>query len=138
MTNEEKFRKLVRGIIEEVLDEISTTAGAGPYQTPFAYKKKDDDEDEDEVKEEQLEEGKTRYHKLKSDQSRTAKQKIGESIREAKKSIREVKKILKVISRYKNEFGYSHESYWKTTQKDIYKMEQDLIAISQKLRELRS
>lgn len=135
---EELYRKLVREIIDEILDEISTSAAAGPYQTPHAFKKAEDDEDEDEETTEELSEGRTRYHKLKIDQSRTAKQKIGESIRDAKKSIREVKKTLKLLSRYKTEFGMNHESYWKSTQRDIYKMEQDLIAISQKLREMRS
>ena len=143
---EEKYRKFVRQIIEEVLDEISTTGGIAGYEVPHAFDKKkrkknattstgyevvDDEEDE-------LNEGRTRYHKLKNDQSRTAKKKIADSIREAKKAIREVKKTLKVISKYKNEFGYSHEQYWKSTQKNNYKMEEDLLAISQKLKELRS
>lgn len=142
MTNEEKIRKYIRGIINELLDEMSTTAGVPGYQTPHAFKKKDDEEEDDDEKiadkVEKIDEGRTRYHKLKNDQSRTAKKKIADSIREAKKSIREVKKILKVISKYKNEFGYSHEQYWKSTQKNIYKMEQDLLAVSQKLKELRS
>lgn len=147
--NEAAFRKLVRGIIDELLDEstvdeISTTGAVAGYETPNAFGKKHKDptvgcKDCEEVEDDdELNEGRTRYHKLKNDQSRTAKKKIADSIREAKKAIREVKKTLKVISRYKNEFGYSHEQYWKSTQKNIYKMEEDLLAISKKLKELRS
>jgi len=43
---EEEFRKLVREILEEELDEISTTASIAVYSTPFAFtgnKKKNKD-----------------------------------------------------------------------------------------------
>ena len=144
--DEDKFRQMVRGIIDGVLDEISATGGVAGYETPNAFGTKekrkknattstgyeivDDEED--------LNEGRTQYHKLKNDQSRTAKKKIADSIREAKRALREVKKTLKVISRYKNEFGYSHDQYWKSTQNNIYNIEEDLLAISKKLKELRS
>lgn len=143
--NEEQFRKLVREVINEVMnsvDEISTTAGVAGYEVPHAFTSGSDDSDEEDDdivrKKIKVDEARTRYHRLKNDQSRTAKQKIGQSIRDAKKAIREARRTIRVIAKYKNEFGYSMESYWKTTQKDIYRMEEDLKLISQKLRELRS
>ena len=58
-------------------------------------------------------------------------------MREAKKALGRVDAQLKILSRYKNEFGYSSSSYWKRTLKDIYKIEERLVKISHKLRELK-
>ena len=75
---------------------------------------------------------------FRNDQEKTARQKIGLSIREAKKSLGRIDAQLKILSKYKNEFGYSANSYWKRTLKDIYKIEERLVKISHKLRELKT
>ena len=59
-------------------------------------------------------------------------------MREAKKAIREIDKQLKVLTKYKNEFKYSTDHYWKRTIKDIYTIEKKILRISQRLRELKS
>jgi len=38
MTPEEKLRQYIREILQKELDEISTSAGAGPYSTPLAFR----------------------------------------------------------------------------------------------------
>ena len=85
-----------------------------------------------------LSEGTSKYYLFRNDQERTARQKIGLSIREAKKLLGRVDAQLKILSKYKNEFGYSANSYWKRTLKDIYRIEEKLVKISHKLRELKT
>jgi len=60
------------------------------------------------------------------------------SVREAKKAIKEIDRQLKILTRYKNEFRYSTDHYWKRTLKDIYTIERKVLKISQRLRELKS
>ena len=85
-----------------------------------------------------ISEGTSKYYKFRNDQEKTARQKIGLSVREAKKALGHVNAQLKILSRYKNEFGYTADSYWKRTLKDIYRIEERLVKISQKLRELKT
>ena len=75
---------------------------------------------------------------FRNDQENTARQKIGLSVREAKKALGRVAAQLKILSKYKNEFGYSASGYWKRTLKDIYRIEEIITKISQKLRELKT
>ena len=82
--------------------------------------------------------GEGRYHDLKNDQHRTAKMKIGDEIRGVKKALKSIHRGLRIIKRYKNEVGYSAESFWKRTQEDIYNMDELLLRISDSLREIRS
>lgn len=49
--NSNHLRKLIREIINRELEEVSTSSAAGPYDTPFAFKKnKDNDVKEDPFK----------------------------------------------------------------------------------------
>ena len=38
MDHKQRFREVIRNIIKQELDEMSTTAGAGPFLTPFAFR----------------------------------------------------------------------------------------------------
>tara|TARA_Y100000296_G_C5018624_1_gene178721 strand:- start:66 stop:542 length:477 start_codon:yes stop_codon:yes gene_type:complete len=157
--NEEYLRKAIRQIIRRELDEISTTANIGGYLTPHAfagksllYRKKIKAVAEklgwkltkrgqqalNRKIDEMLSEGTSKYYLFRNDQEKTARQKIGLSVREAKKALGHVNAQLKILSRYKNEFGYTADSYWKRTLKDIYRIEERLVKISQKLRELKT
>ena len=157
--NEKYLRKSIREIIRRELDEISTTANVGSYLTPHAfagksllYRKKikavaeklgwkltkRGQQSLNRKIDEMLSEGTSKYYLFRNDQERTARQKIGLSIREAKKLLGRVDAQLKILSKYKNEFGYSANSYWKRTLKDIYRIEEKLVKISHKLRELKT
>ena len=157
--NEKHFRELVREVIRKELDEMTTTWAVAGYDTPRAFrgksvknKKKIKDIAEklgwkltkrgqealDRKVDELISEGTSKYYKFRNDQEKTARQKIGLSIREAKKALGYVNAQLKILSRYKNEFGYTADSYWKRTLKDIYRIEERLVKISQKLRELKT
>ena len=147
---EEEFRKLVREILEDEIDEISTTASIAVYSTPHAFtgnKKKNKDRQKKTAEKSgyklvqsvnKLDEAVSRYSKFKNDKEKTSRQKIGLSIREAKKAIKEIDRQLKILTRYKNEFRYSTDHYWKRTLKDIYTIERKVLKISQRLRELKS
>ena len=156
--NEENFRKRIREVIRKELDEITTSASVGGYLTPHAFSGKSlinrkkikavaeklgwkltkrGKEALNRKVDEIINEGTSKYYLFRNDQEKTARQKIGLSIREAKKLLGRVDAQLKILSRYKNEFGYSSSSYWKRTLKDIYKIEERLVKISHKLRELK-
>ena len=157
--NEKHFRKLIREVIRKELDEMSTTGAVAGFETPHAFagksaknKKRIKDIAEklgwkltkrgkealnrkvDEI----INEGTSKYYKFRNDQEKTARQKIGLSIREAKKALGQVDAQLKILSKYKNEFGYSASGYWKRTLKDIYRIEERLVKISHKLREIKT
>ena len=157
--NEEYLRKLIREVIRRELDEITTTANVGGYLTPRAfagkssvYRKKlravaeklgwkltkGGKEALNRKVDEIINEGTSKYYLFRNDQEKTAKQKIGLSVREAKKALGRVDAQLKILSKYKNEFGYSASGYWKRTLKDIYRIEERLTKISHKLRELKT
>ena len=157
--NEKHFRKLIREVIRKELDEMSTTGAVAGFETPHAFagksaknKKRIKDIAEklgwkltkrgqealDRKIDELVSEGTSKYYKFRNDQEKTARQKIGLSIREAKKALGLVNAQLKILSKYKNEFGYSASGYWKRTLKDIYRIEERITNISQKLRELKT
>ena len=157
--NEEYLRKLIREVIRRELDEITTTANVGGYLTSRAFAGKSvisrkkiravaeklgwkltkrGKEALNRKVDEIINEGTSKYYLFRNDQEKTARQKIGFSIREAKKSLGRIDAQLKILSKYKNEFGYSANSYWKRTLKDIYRIEERLTKISHKLRELKT
>jgi|GEM_PF-4409119 hypothetical protein len=157
--NEKHFRELIREVIRRELDEMTATGAVAGFETPHAFagksaknKKRIKDIAEklgwkltargkealNRKVDEMISEGTSKYYKFRNDQEKTARQKIGLSIREAKKALGFVNAQLKILSRYKNEFGYTAESYWKRTLKDIYKIEERITKISQKLRELKT
>ena len=157
--NEKHLRELIREVIRKELDEMTVTGAVAGYETPNAFRGKSaknkkrikdiaeklgwkltkrGQEALDRKVDELVSEGTSKYYKFRNDQEKTARQKIGLSIREAKKALGYVNAQLKILSRYKNEFGYTAESYWKRTLKDIYKIEERITKISQKLRELKT
>jgi len=156
--NEEYLRNFIREVIRKELDEITTSGSAGGYLTSRAFTGKSSihrkkikavaeklgwkltkrgKEALNRKVDEIINEGTSKYYLFRNDQEKTARQKIGLSIRETKKALGRVDAQLKILSRYKNEFGYSSNNYWKRTLKDIYKIEERLVKISHKLRELK-
>jgi hypothetical protein len=163
MTNEEQLRTLIRKLIEEELsniDEISTSAGAGPYQTPFAFqgnlqrnktKKKgiatqlgwkltprgEKDLNTPADKLENLAEAKMRYHEYKKDESATPTQKIAKAISEANKNLAEIERVIKLNSRLQKESGISSEALYRRTQQGLLKLEARLLHLAGKIRDIR-
>jgi hypothetical protein len=165
MTNEEKLRLMVRKIIEQELQEISTTAGAGPYLTPFAFRgnvkrnvakmknvatqlgytlsargEKELQQRADrleQLQKENLAEAKVRYHEYKKDESATPTQKIAKAISEVNKNIQEIERIIKMNARLQKESNVSSEALYRRTQEGLIKLEARLISIAGKIRDIR-
>lgn len=160
MTSEEKLRAYIRKIIEQELNEISTSAGAGAYSTPFAFsgniaknkaKKRGiatqlgyqlTSRGERELnthadKMESLSEAKVRYHEYKKDESSTPTQKIAKAISEANRNLEEVERVIKMNTRLQKESGIASEALYRRTQQGLLKLEARLLHLANKVRDIR-
>jgi len=160
MITEEQFRALIRKFIQEELNEISTSAGAGAYLTPMAFRgnkgqnvkkmknvatqfgMKLTPRGEKELKHpadtmENLAEGKMRYHEYKNDPSATPTKKIAKAISEANRSLEEVERVLKMNTRLQKESGIASEALYRRTQQGLLKLEARLVQLAGKVRDIR-
>lgn len=157
MTPEQQLRQYIREILQQELDEISTSDGAGAYLTPMAFRGNKQNNvakmkhtatqlgykltprgTADLTKTaDNLVEGKVRYHEYKKDDSVSTHQKIAKAISELNRSLNEADRILNMNTRLKNESGIASEQLWKRTQQGLIKLESKLITIAGKIRELR-
>jgi hypothetical protein len=139
----QNVKQLIKELIEDVLDEMSTSGAAGPYMSKAAFrghKSKDavalrsvpggkvvgkpetDDttigeEKELPVVQRSLEEG--RYRNFKKDESMRSHSKVCYGIAEAKKMLREVEFLMDIVERLKTEEGVDRGQLWKRTQHDL-------------------
>ena len=81
-----------------------------------------------------LNEGK--YHDYRNDESMTAKQKIGHSMREVKNSLSELSKLIDMNVRLKKEMNVNSGSYWKNTHKALHKISERLVKLANKVGKL--
>ena len=160
MTNEEKLRAMVRKIIAEELDEISTSAGAGPYLTPLAFRGnkqrniakmknvatqmgyKLSPQGERDLKRpadklETLAEAKIRYHEYKKDESASPTKKIAKAISEVNKNLQEMERVIRMNTRLQKESGLASEALYNRTQQGLLKLEARLLHLAGKVREIR-
>ena len=143
--NVKVLRKYIREIIKQELDEASVTGnidgGEGPPKTPYAFqgKRKKDKEKENKIATNstgysKVNEGK--YHDYRHDESLTAKQKIGYSMREVRDKLTELDKLVKMNVRLKNEIGVDSTSYWKRTHGAMKKISERLVKLANKVGQL--
>lgn len=165
MTNEEKLRAFIRKVINQELDEISTSAGAGAYLTPKAFRGNitkniakmknvatqlgytltDKGEKElqhradrlEQLQKENLAEGKVPYHQYKKDESATPTQKIAKAISEVNRNLQEIERTIKMNARLQKESNVSSETLYRRTQQSLIKLEARLIHLAGKIREIR-
>ena len=83
---------------------------------------------------ENVNEGK--YHDYRNDESLTAKQKIGYSMREVRDKLSELDKLVKMNVRLKNEIGVDSTSYWKRTHGAMKKISERLVKLANKVGQL--
>jgi len=83
---------------------------------------------------ENVNEGK--YHDYRNDESLTAKQKIGYSMREVRDKLTELDKLVKMNVRLKNEIGVDSTSYWKRTHGAMKKISERLVKLANKVGQL--
>ena len=134
-----KIREIIRKIVRErMIDEMNTTGGVEGYNTPFAFSGKDSEKKK--AKKQASLTGYTavnenRWLALKQDES-TAQSKIGRGISNINKQLKEMERFLNWYGKIKNESGVDNKSYWKRTNSHIYSIQERLLKLDQKIRQI--
>lgn len=142
---------------EDELDEMSTSAGAGAYDTPNAFGELGDDTIEmlgykkvKKVKKESVKESdfvklskemfinEIAYNDYKKDPIASPKQKINTSINYINKGLKEIEKVVNHNVRLKQEMGVDNGIYWKSSRENLTKISERLLRVSKQLKELAS
>lgn len=140
------------------LDEMSTTSSVAGYDSPNAFGKQSDKDIEVlgykkvPKKDMNVKEGKkstyktmmssmhsineVSYRAYKNDASATPVQKVNKGIHEVNKMIAEMENIVNLNLRLKTESDVNSSQFWKSTSKRFTKINERLIRISNKLKEL--
>lgn len=82
-----------------------------------------------------LNEGK--YHQWRNDESLKPRQKIGRSIREVNELLSKIEESISMSQRLKEEAGVQTSDYWKRTNSALLKIENKLVRITNKLKQVR-
>lgn len=143
------------------LEEMSTSAGAGGYETPNAFGELEDDTIEmlgyKKVKKKAKNETKSvkqesrykqmsselflneiAYNEYKKDPIATPKHKINQSISFINRGLKEIEKVVNHNVRLKQEMGVDNSMYWKSSRENLVKISERLLRVSKQLKELGS
>ena len=143
-------------LVEDGLDEESTSGGAGGYDTPNAFGELPDDKIEmygykkvakkkvDTVKESEFKRLSTQLFSLseisypvyKKEPGLSPKQKVNTSINEMHRKLREIERIVNHNVRLKQEAGVDNSQYWKSSRENLSKISERLLRVSTQLKEL--
>ena len=110
-------------IKEDELDEMSTTASAPGYSTPFAFKKKKKKVNE------------VSYGDFKRNTESSPRQKIAKGIRQVNKMIKEIEKIVEHNFRLKTELDMNSGTFLQSTNKQVHEIGAQLKRLENKIRE---
>jgi len=124
--------------IRKLVKEMNVTGNVDGYNTPYAFSKKGGEKKK--AKRQADLTGYTpvnenRWLALKQDES-TAQSKIGRGISNINKQLREMERFLNWYGKIKNESGVSNKSYWKRTNSHIYSIQERLLKLDQKIRQI--
>ena len=131
--------------VEEEIEEISVTGGGEAYNTKYAFGKKDDEDIEvagyKKVKESKFKTfakasflNEISYKDYKNNSDFSAKQKVNKSIKEVSSKLFRIERIISQNIKLKTEEGIDNKQYWKSTRKNLYKISERMMRISEKLR----
>ena len=131
----EKIRQLVR---EKMVDEMNVTGNVQGYNSPHAFGKRGDEKSKGKKQADLT--GYTvvnenRWLDLKNEES-TAQAKIGRGISNINKQLKEMERFLNWYGKIKNESGVDNKSYWKRTNGHIYSIQERLLKLDQKIRQI--
>jgi hypothetical protein len=137
---------------EDELEEANVTGnldgGEGPPKTPYAFGKEEDEKGSAEklgykkVKQESTFMKMSRlmnevsYRDFKKDPTSTPQQKVNRGIMEVNKMLAEMEKIVENNLRLKTEMGVESNHFWKATGKRFSKINERMIRIANRLKEL--
>jgi hypothetical protein len=140
LPNKVKKESIIRlkEIIKGMIDEMNVTGNVQGYNTPNAFAKPGNQKKK--AKKQASLTGYTavnenRWLALKQDES-TAQSKIGRGISNINKQLREMERFLNWYGKIKNESGVSNKSYWKRTNSHIYSIQERLLKLDQKIRQI--
>ena len=134
-----KLKEIIRNMVRErMIDEMNTTGGVEGYNTPFAFSGKDSEKKKGKKQADLT--GYTvvsenRWLELKNEES-SAQAKIGRGISNINKQLREMERFLNWYGKIKNESGVNNKSYWKRTNNHIYSIQERLLKLDQKIRQI--
>jgi len=134
-----KLKEIIRNMVRErMIDEMNTTGGVEGYNTPFAFSGKDSEKKKGKKQADLT--GYTvvnenRWLELKNEEA-SAQAKIGRGISNINKQLREMERFLNWYGKIKNESGVNNKSYWKRTNNHIYSIQERLLKLDQKIRQI--
>ena len=147
-------------IEEKDLDEMTTTASVPGYQTPYAFHDQEDEKKgsgkkkqkdnattatdfelvKDSIYKKMMNQmvglNETSYREFKQDPTSTPQQKVNRGIMEVNKMLAEIEKIVNNNLRLKTEMGVQSDHFWKATGKRFSKINERMIRIANRLKEL--
>lgn len=153
-------KQLIRELVEEVLDEMSTSGAAGPYATPNwarGHHSKDavakrsmpggkvvgDDVTDDTtigesapIVKRDLEEGRSRYRNFRESDLMRNHSKVSYGINQAKKTLKEVAYLVSLCERLKTECDITTDNLWKRTKPDMMEIHRSMKEIASRLHRL--
>lgn len=155
-SEENELRQYIREIIKKELDEISTSAGAGPYMTPMAFqgniskninKKRriatqlgwiltKRGKEQLSRPADNLTEIRAPYYDFR-DMEGLPQKKIAEKISEINKNVDMIERLIKMSTRYQSEVGVTSEELYSRTRESLRKLENRLLLLGVKIREIR-
>ena len=137
----DKLKEIIRELVKKELEEATTTGDIAGYETPNAFtggpgkgKKKKKEISTNSTGYNVVKEGK--YHDYRNDDTLTAKQKIGRSMREVRDSLLHLEGLVKMNVKLKNELNVDSRSYWKNTHKALNKISERLVKLANKVGQL--
>jgi hypothetical protein len=152
----------LKKLIEEVLDEMTTSGAAGPYATPNwarGHHSKDavakrsipggkivepEEKETDDttigesapIVRRELEEGRSRYRNFKESDLMRNHSKVSYGINQAKKTLKEVAYLVSLCERLKTECDITTDNLWKRTKPDMMEIHRSMKEIANRLHRL--
>jgi hypothetical protein len=130
----DKLKEIIKGMV----DEMNVTGNVQGYDTPNAFAKPGNEKKKGKKQADLTGYSvvnENRWLALKQDES-TAQSKIGRGISNINKQLREMERFLNWYGKIKNESGVSNKSYWKRTNSHIYSIQERLLKLDQKIRQI--
>ena len=110
---------------QEDIDEMSTTAGVAPFQTPYAFSTKAQAKKKKKMKYESVQAAMDKKYAA-----------IIESYSKFAKKLQEIEQLVRYTSKLKTESGIAGSTYGKSTHNALNKISQRLLKISERVRSL--
>ena len=134
-----KLKEIIRKMVRErMIDEETATGNVDGYGTPYAFTAKGGEKKK--AKKQADLTGYTpvnenRWLELKNEES-SAQAKIGRGISNINRQLKEMEQFLNWYGKIKNESGVDNKSYWKRTNSHIYSIQERLLKLDQKIRQI--